>query len=159
MPKRKLVITTLLFFLLLTFGFYLFNKGKTQKNATGRIYTNEKVTESSGSLVEDFPNVPVYPGIRLDKSYKKVQEGKTDFSAVWYYEGSDDQSPIFMKWYVEEFKKEGWIVEGPFVDESENELSIRAQNSKYVLRLFNSERDEGDEGGAGKIIVVDMIEK
>jgi hypothetical protein len=157
-PNRKLVISLVLL-LLLGLGLYLFLKSKSQKPITERIYTKEKVTESEKALVEGYPNVPVYPGMRIDKTFRKEQEGKTDFVGVWYFEGGDEKVPEIMGWYTVELKKAGWIVAGPVIDEGQNEVQVRAENTQSKMRIITSKRYEEDEGGAGDILLIEILEK
>ena len=158
MPYRK-ILTALILLFLVGFGLYLFTKSKSPKPITERIYTNETVTESNGTLVDGFPNVPIYPGMRIDKTYKKEQDGKTDYVAVWYFDGGDAKVPEMMKWYIDEYKKSGWTVTGPFIDEGQNELHIKTENSQYKTRVMSSKRLEEDEGGPGNIILFEALEK
>lgn len=159
MPKRKIIIFLVLFLVIVAIGFYLYNKSRAPKPSLVRIYTNEKVSEADSTLIEGFPNIPIYPGMRVDKTYKKEQEGKTDYVAVWYYEGGDEKIGEIMKWYIDEFKKGGWTVEGPFIDEGQNEVHINVENSQYRAQVMNSERIAEDQGGAGDIILVEILEK
>ncbi|OGM62316.1 hypothetical protein A2961_02275 [Candidatus Woesebacteria bacterium RIFCSPLOWO2_01_FULL_39_21] len=155
MTRAKiLVVFVLLLFVVL--GLYLFKKSKTPEVSTDRVYTDEKVTEEAGMLIENFPDIPIYPGITVDKTYKKEQSGKTDYTAVWFYEGNIHE---IMNWYADELKKAGWTVVGPFVFEAEDDLEINAENSMYTLRLLNSERGEDETGKAGKLIMADILEK
>lgn len=128
------------------------------ENPPQRVYTNETVTESTASLVQGFPDFPLYPGLRLDNSFRKEQVGKVDYTAIWYFDGEETVIPM-MKWYTDKLTASGWQVKGPYVDESEGELRIDAENSTYSLRLYNSERSEGETSGPGNIFVVDFFQK
>lgn len=128
------------------------------ENPIDRIYTSETVTESSVLLVQGFPDFPLYPGLRLDNSFRKEQDGKVDYTAIWYFDEEETVIPM-MKWYTDELTASGWQVKGPYVDESEGELRIDAENDTYSLRLYNSERSEGETSGPGNIFVVDMFQK
>lgn len=147
-------------FVLVCIAFYFFYKTEYPSSKPERVYTNETVTESAAQLVDGFPDIPVYPGLKLDKSYKREQNGKTDYNAFWYHEVPEEEITVLFKWYIDELKARGWEVSGPFADESEDELNLKGENTKYKLTIYNSERDEGDSGGpAGELIGVEIIEK
>lgn len=158
MLSKKYFAAAIILIISISF-FYLLNKSKSKTNSRDPIYTNEKVTEAKKELTAGFPALPIYPGILLDSSYKREQEGKTDFSSFWIYQGDESKAIEIMKWYVDELKKEGWKVAGPFMDEGEYELFITAENPIYNLRIYNSESEPDDVGPKGKLLVFDLKEK
>lgn len=159
MPYKKLLVFVVLLFIL-GLGVYLYKKSQPKPNITeGRVYTNEKTTEAEGTLVGEFPKFPIYPGMRTDKTFRKEQGEKTDFVGAWYFEGGDNKVPVIMKWYVDELKKAGWKVEGPFIDEGQGEVHINAENTNHTARVMSSERYDEDPGGPGDIILVEILEK
>lgn len=126
------------------------------KQIPNNSFPQEKVIETEGELVDGFPDIPIYPTLKIDKTYKKVLGGKTNYLGIWYYKGD---IKIILDWYVIELKKAGWSVTGPFVQEGENDLEIDAENADYNLRLLNSEREKGDRYTPGEIITADLTQK
>ena len=155
MVRGKLLKLLVVIILLITafFGYKFYRKAKVKYPGLTRVYTNEKVTEDEGKLIAGFPEIPQYPGISVRTSYKKVQDSKTDYVAVWRFQG---EGKTIINWYSKELASDGWKVTGPFIDESEDYLHIEAENNNYKLKIQNTEED-GDE--TKKILVAEFLEK
>jgi len=64
-------------------------------------------------FVNNFPNVPIYPGAKLEKtSTNKTPYGQF-YEGVWKVQG---QVPEVIKWYVRELEQTGWLVKLPSAD-------------------------------------------
>ncbi|OGK11374.1 hypothetical protein A2954_03420 [Candidatus Roizmanbacteria bacterium RIFCSPLOWO2_01_FULL_37_12] len=157
MKKLFLIVLFIASIVYIVYKFIILPSQEKKTSAqTNNNQVQETVYESAGSLILGFPDIPVYSNLVVDKSFKKELNGKTNYVATWFFEGDNKE---IMKWYADEFVKTGWTVVGPFIYESENKLEIDAENSMYKLRLLNTEREEGDTGKPGELIMVEIIQK
>lgn len=146
--SKLLIVLLVVTSVLLAYKIYLKRSFKTE--VPYRIYTNEKVTEKENGLVAGFPNISQYPDAKIKTSYKKVQDNKTDYVAVWEIKGANKS---IMDWYKSELTNSGWTVTGIFSYEQDSD-QMEVENEEYKLKVALSE-DNDD----AKILITEFLEK
>lgn len=95
--------------------------------------------EVTGELVEGFPELPVYPGATILKSYKKQEGEKVGFEANWEVDVSVDE---IMAWYIDALREAGWIFEEePVVDKTFEQFIIAQKDESRVYLTVEREEE------------------
>src|SRR3989344_8494272 len=121
----------LVLIILILFGYIFINKNNQSRREPG-------MTLIKGKLVESFPQLPVYPGSSVEKSYKKVAGARVGYEAEYLTDKSPKEA---MLWYKDELTKQGWTIISEEIEDEEGEFSLMLEKNGEKVKVFAENED------------------
>ena len=137
MTNRSLLPLILIIVSILTVSTYALVSTSTPTSIT----SYAKI-EKLGGVVLDFPKIPVYPGAKIENSYKKSERDVIGYQGTWV---AQDKVGKIMAWYVEKLPQDGWTVLAyPEFPDAPKESFAQFQKGNLRLNLIVEREDKNE---------------
>ena len=113
------------------FGYIFINKNNQTRQEPG-------MTLIKGKLVENFPQLPVYPASTVAKSYKTEAGAKVGYEAEYLTDKTPKEA---MLWYKEELLNQGWKILSEEIESVEGEFSLMVERGREKVNIFAENED------------------
>ncbi len=99
-----------------------------------------KLLSLESTLIENFPDIPVYPGAAIKDSYEKVVYGKIGYEAEW---STSDNRRKVIEFYEKALPEAGWIIAfaPEDFDSYENQFIAHKNSLQLLLTVELSHSD------------------
>jgi len=137
LPTSKAVISMLVGVLVMLVGLgAVFNSNLLEESLDTRTQAlDEQAVQTDGSLIPNFPAMPIYPGFTLIESIKtSTEENDNDgYEATWT---TQDSVPQVAQWYVNQLPIQGWAIDIAPADINNPKVQfVSAVNDGELLHL------------------------
>src|SRR3989344_6697506 len=143
---RAILVLTLGLAILAGATFFFIKSSRKQSTpapsptTTTQPFQSELITDLNGQLDQNSPNLPICPGAKLIKSFRKTFADKVGYTLVW-----ESTQPVktVMAWYTSELGKSGWtIAEGPEpTDSSQEQVALLTRPGYTINFIVRSDED------------------
>ena len=136
MKKIVLILISVLAITIIVLSILVWQR-RNQQTTSVEEPTPPGVYEVEKTLVEGFPEFPVYPGAVIEESSEldQVPDARKGYYAEWEIDEILTATEV-MNWYFEELQKTGWtIVEYPNDREATGEQVARVEKGEYLVYL------------------------
>jgi hypothetical protein len=120
-------------------GLIMFTQNLKYRNEASAAPTSNQI---EGTIIDDFPDFPFYPGAQVLSSQRTAAYGKQPVSYQAYFESKDSVSKI-VKWYKENLVKAGWKIDPESDTSQPEEQTLSVSNSSREGTVFVE--NEGSE--------------